>query len=165
LLRDLRVNQAVGASRKALRALLIVGLTAIGLLTLKNPVSVLLAPWLPPAVTDFLANLRLGRHIDAAATALWPSIRVELEVVVGVLLLLAAALLGARKNRLGAELAHLGLLLSVTNVDILLFYFEQFSSIITTGIQLLLLVGLLIYWRRNTWPSALVIHPGRVEHP
>jgi hypothetical protein len=146
------VRRVIGrlVSRQTLRVLLIVGLVGIGLLTLKNPVNVLLAPWLPPAVTDLLTNLRLGRHIDAPATALWPSIRLGLEVVVGVLLLLSAALLGARKNRLGAALAYLGLLLSLTTVDILLFYFEQFSSIITTAIQFLLLVGVLIYRRHKT---------------
>lgn len=145
------VRRVIGRliSRKTLRILLIVGLAGIGLLTLKNPVSVLLAPWLPPAVPEFLINLRLGRHIDAPATALWSSVRLGLEVVVGVLLLLSAGLLGARKNQLGAALAYLGLLLSLTTVDILLFYFEQFSSIITTAIQFLLLVGVLIYRRRK----------------
>jgi len=133
-----------------LRIYLIIGMVAIGLLTLKNPVSFILAPWLPPEFHTLLASLYLGRQVDASSAPLWFSIRLVLEVFVGGLLLTSAGFLMARKDRQGTGLGYVALLLSLTTVNILLFYFEQFSTIITTTIQFLLLIGIMIY-RRHKW--------------
>jgi hypothetical protein len=131
-----------------LRPVLMTGLLFIGLLTLKNPFGVLLAPWLPPNFTSFLEGLYIGRHIDVVADPFWYSLRVGLEVTAGISLLAAAGLFLAKKNRLGALLGYMALLLSLTTVNLLLFYFEQFSTIITTSLQFLLLLGI-IHYRRH----------------
>lgn len=136
-------------SDNSLRVILILGLTGLGLLTLKDPVTTLLGAALPPGVTSLLLNLRMGRHIDPSTTPLWSSVRVALEILVGFLLLASAGLLTARKKRLGAAAGYLGLLLSLTTLDILLFYFEQFSTIITTTFQVLLWIGIIIYRRHK----------------
>ncbi|MBN2385381.1 MAG: hypothetical protein JXB85_00045 [Anaerolineales bacterium] len=136
-------------SQPCLRVSLILGLTAIGLLTLKNPASVLLASWLPTKIIDLLASLYAGRQVDAASAPLWFAIRLGLEVVVGVLLLVSAGFLVAKRDRLATSLGSVALLLSLTTVNILLFYFEQFSTIITTSIQFLLLIGINAVRRRS----------------
>ncbi len=144
------VRVLAGAFSKAtLRALLVVGLTAIGLLSLKNPFSLLLAPWLPPELSALLSGLYIGRHIEATAAPLWSAIRLGLEVVVSLLLLSSAWLLGTKRDRLGAAAGNLGLLLSLSTVNILLFYFEQFSTIFTTAVQFLLLMGIYLFRRRS----------------
>jgi hypothetical protein len=130
-----------------LRVYLILGLLAIGLLTLKNPVGAGLAPWLPPDLSTLL-TVSIGRHVEAAAAPLLFSVRMGVEVIVGSLLLTAAGLLTANKNRLGTSVGNAGLFLSLTTMNILLFYFEQFSTIITAAIQFLLIAGLLVYRRR-----------------
>ncbi len=135
-------------SDRYLRIYLMLGLLAIGLLNLKNPISILLARWLPPNISALLA-IYAGRHVEAATSPLWSSIRLILEVSVGVLLLTAAGLLAVKRNRQGAAMGYVALLLSLTTVDVLLFYFEQFSTIITTMIQFLLLIGIVIYQRRS----------------
>jgi hypothetical protein len=139
-------------SDKNLRVNLIVGLSIIGLLTLKNPISVALTPWLPEGISKLL-TMSVGRHVEATTAPLWFSIRLVLEVVVGVLLLTSAGLLAAKRNKLGMAIGNVALLLSLTTVDILLFYFEQFSTIITTAIQFLLLIGIAFYRRRMSGPS------------
>ncbi len=147
-------------SENSLRLILVCGLTGIGLLSLKNPASALLAPVLPPGTIDFLLNLHVGRHVDVSSIGVWPSIRIWLEVIVGILLLTSATLLALKRKRVGAATGYLGLLISLTTVDILLFYFEQFSTIITTSIQLLLFGGLMIYRRREgrgSMPAAAVL--------
>jgi len=136
-------------SDELLRVSLIVGISAIGLLTLKNPIQVLLAGWLPPEVNSFLQNLYAGRHIDAPTAPLWSGIRLALELIVGSLLLVSAGLLAARRKRQGAAMAYAALLLSLTTVNLLLFYFEQFSTIITTLIQFILFLGIVYYRRRQ----------------
>lgn len=132
-----------------LRVYLIFGLLAIGLLTLKNPFSILLAPWLPPDIAKLLTSLYIGRHIEATTAPLWFSIRLGLEVIVGALLLASAGLLVAKRNRPGTAVGFFALLLSLTTVSILLFYFEQFSTVATTTIQFLLIIGVVVY-RRHT---------------
>jgi hypothetical protein len=135
-------------SDRYLRIYLMLGLLAIGLLNLKNPLSILLARWLPPNLSALL-GMYAGRHVEAATSPLWSSIRLILEVGVGVLLLTAAGLLAVKRNKQGAAMGYVALLLSLTTVDILLFYFEQFSTIITTAIQFLLLIGIVVYQRRT----------------
>jgi hypothetical protein len=144
-----RATRAVASlvSGERLRWLLIVGISAIGLLTLKNPVQVLLAGWLPPGVNIFLQAFYTGRHIAPAAAPFWFSARLTLEWIVGALLLASAGLLLFKRLKQGATMGYVALLLSLTTVNLLLFYFEQFSTIITTSIQFMLLLGLLRYQR------------------
>jgi len=89
----------------------------------------------------------VGREVGASAAPQWFAVRLALELAVGLLLLAAACLLAAKRRRIGITAGYFGLLLSLSTVNILLFYFEQFSTIITTGIQFAMLVGLLIYGR------------------
>lgn len=133
-------------SHDRLRVYLIVGLSAIGLLSLKNPFVILAGPFLPE-FTGWLASLHVGREVGASAAPQWFAVRLGLELAVGFLLLAAACLLAAKRRRIGITAGYFGLLLSLSTVNILLFYFEQFSTIITTGIQFAMLVGLLIYGR------------------
>ena len=142
----LRPVAALGTSRQ-FRILLAIGLLAIGLLNLKNPASILMSGWLPPAIGNIL-GLVSGRHIDAAAAPSLFEIRVVLELVVGLLLLASAFLLLARRASQGSALGSVALLLSLTTVNLLLFYFEQFSTIITTTVQFILLAGL-VYYRQS----------------
>jgi len=133
---------------RRLRWLLILGLLGIGLLMWKNPLSVLLGNKIGGEVGSFLASLRIGRQIEISSTGGWYEMRLGLEVVVGLLLLAAAILLLTKFKRQGVIVGIIGLLASLTTVDLLLFYFEQFSTIITTMIQLLLLIGLFYYRAR-----------------
>jgi hypothetical protein len=133
-------------SDEFLRISLITGISAIGFFTMKNFIQVVFARWLPPAIDIFLKNLYSGRHIDAAASPFWFNVRLILELVVGSMLLTSAGLLIARRTREGLRLAYAALLASLTTVNLLLFYFEQFSTIMTTLIQFTLLMEV-VYFR------------------
>jgi hypothetical protein len=134
-------------SHQNVKIYLIIGLLGIGLLNLKNPVTVLLAPWLPSGLVTFLDNLRLGSHPEIDPHQLFFSIRVGLEVLVGLLFLLAAFLLIFKRDKAGIQVGYAALLISLTTVDVLLFYYEQFSTILTTLVQFLLLIGISVYRR------------------
>ena len=70
------------------------------------------------------------------------------NVVAGLLLGLAAILMGMGKERRGLRFASLGLVLSLTVVDLLTFYFSQLYAVGDALTQLLLLFGATIYrWR------------------
>jgi hypothetical protein len=53
----------------------------------------------------------------------------------------------AGKNRQAINLGFLCLLVSVAVLDMLLFFFEQFSTVLTVGFQFILLFGLMHYRR------------------
>jgi hypothetical protein len=63
-------------------------------------------------------------------------------------LVVSAGLLIVNKDRSGATMGYIGLLLSLAAVNLVVFYFEQFSTIIPALVQFLLLLGVMYYRRR-----------------
>jgi hypothetical protein len=123
------------------------------LLTLKTPVHHLMAGWLPAELNNIL-DYHVGRYYEAATAPFWYKLRVTLELIVGMLLVISGGLTMVNRTRQGAALGYLALLVSLTAVDPLLYYFEQFSTVTTTSIQYLLLLEVLYYQRRlaSRWP-------------
>ena len=91
--------------------------------------------------------LGIGR-VSSAAGMFWFTLRVTLEGSVGLLLVLAALALLFGRELAGTTLGLIGLLLSLAGVNLLVFYFEQFSTIITATLQFLALIGLLRFRQR-----------------
>jgi hypothetical protein len=75
--------------------------------------------------------------------------------VVGLLLMVAAILLVIGRERRGSSLGYFGLLLSLTTVAPINFYFSQFGAISIALAQFALLMGVSLYRRRD-----LVQEPG-----
>lgn len=125
--------------------LLGVGMLLVSLLTLKNPVQVWLVHVMPnSALVDFL-NAHTGRQIAAAEAPVLFNTRLVLEILVGMVLLISVVLLAVRRKRVAFDLGYLSLLVSLTVLDLLLFYFEQFSTIVIVLIQFVVLFGLIYY--------------------
>jgi hypothetical protein len=53
-----------------------------------------------------------------------------------------------KQNKQGIYLTFTALIISFTSTNMLIFYFEQFSTIIMVAFQILLLIGLIEYNRR-----------------
>jgi hypothetical protein len=68
-----------------------------------------------------------------------------LELSVGLLLLFSTGLFVFGRDHLATAFASVGLLLSLAAVNLLVFYYDQFSSILTALIQLSLLSGIAYY--------------------
>lgn len=68
--------------------------------------------------------------------------------MVGLLLLLSATLLIGGREARGITLGYFALLFSLAGVNLLVFYFEQFSTILKAVVQFALLMGLLHTRRR-----------------
>ncbi len=79
----------------------------------------------------------------------WFSARLALEVSVGILLTISGIFLLLRKFKWGFALAKMSMLLVFTTVDLLIFYYDQFSTIFFVTIQLI--VFLLISEYRRRW--------------
>jgi hypothetical protein len=86
----------------------------------------------------------------SGASLNWYAARLALEISVGILLISAAILLNTKKQILAIAFGYLGLILSLTTVNLLIFYFDQFSTILTAFAQISVLLGLAYYRRHFT---------------
>jgi CHASE2 domain-containing sensor protein len=99
----------------------------------------ILAAWI-----DDLLSLGV---VTSKSGILWFATLTILEGLVGSLLIIAVILLLMKREGTGLALAAAGLLLSLVGVNLLVFYFKQFSTVITALIQFLIL--LLVYHYRS----------------
>lgn len=130
------------------RAIMAGGLAAWGIWAISYPANILGNLRSPAELEAVIARLISENYVRGALGLNLFKVRVGLEGSVGLLLLLAAVLWIVRRERQAVMLSYAGLLVSLTVVNPLLFYFEQFSTIINAGVQLLLLLGILYYRRR-----------------
>ena len=124
------------------------GMVILGLVTLKNPLQVWLERVIPNSPLVAFLHTHAGRQIAPVDAPLLFNTRLVLEVMVGLLLLLSVGLLAAGKKRLACNLAYFSLLVSLVVLDMLLFYFEQFSTVAIVLLQFVVLFGVIFYRAR-----------------
>ncbi len=130
-----------------MKAAIIGGVGALGLYSLVKFGRLLLV-LVGTASLESLVDYRvIAGQVAGDSGVIWFMARMGLEAGVALLLIAAAVTLGLGKDRLGIGLAYLSLLLSLTVVNLLVFYFEQFSTMIKASIEFVLLLGVL-YFRR-----------------
>src|SRR3990172_3692408 len=135
-------------TRARLRAGLAGGLAALGAYWAAHAAGLLLGGESTARLAEKLSALvALGRLHGERGLDLF-SLQLVLEGAVGALILLGAVLLLAGIEPWGLALNYFGLLLTLVGVNLLTFYFEQFSSIVGASVQLLLLLGVSYYRRR-----------------
>lgn len=166
---------------RRLKATLVGGLGFLGLGALIAPTATLIALALAPAET---IEVQLPNGSDpgfspivleylSSAVLVVLLIRLALGAVVGLLLVGAAVLLIIGREQAGALLGYFGLLLSLTTVTPLNFYFDQFKTIGGALIYFALLLGVILYRRRyllsdpdgNPLMPTPKISKGSIEHP
>jgi hypothetical protein len=135
-------------TRRRLKAGLVGGLLALGGFALVDFVSLLMAVRAPQRLEATVAEwVSLGQVADSSGL-FWFLARVSLEGMVGVLGVLAAFFLFSGMERRGVDVGVVGLLLALSAVNLLVFYFEQFSTIVKATLQFTLLMTLFYYRRR-----------------
>ena len=158
-------------TRRRFKGVLAIGLIALGLVTLaKAGVALgLLAVQGPEASLrgTFAGTINGLAHAwgIAAPRGVFRMTDQGLETAIGALFVCAAVLLVTRREQLGTALGSLGLLLSLTGVNLLTFYYDQFSGIATALCQLALLVGLAYYRQRYVTPEMAARHKTAIPAP
>ncbi len=84
---------------------------------------------------------------------IWFAIRLGVEGVVGFLSLVAAGGYLFKNEKFATTLAILGLTISLTVVNLMLFYLDQFSASINALVQLVIFLGVLAFRRRFLRPG------------
>jgi hypothetical protein len=138
-------------TRRRMRVALAVGLAGLGLATLAETglataVFTTLNP--PPATAGAAMGLEgllgLLRELRPGGGVFWYT-GLVLESSVAFMLLVAGGLLLLRRDQSATAFGYLGLLLSLTAANLLIFYYSQFAAIVTAGVQLVLFMGLAYY--------------------
>ena len=135
-------------TEKRLSWLLGVGLALLGLMTLKNPAQLWLERIIPNSVLVAFLRAHAGRQLAAIDAPGFFNTRLILEVLIGLLLLVSVGFLLAGRKRVAFDLGYFSLLLSLTVLGMLLFYFEQFSAVLIVGFQFIVLFGVMYYRRK-----------------
>jgi hypothetical protein len=125
---------------KRLRALLIGGLSGLGLFAVFHGMQFLIARFTPEV------------QLSSIATTYWFLGRVLIELIVSLMILASVFLLLFGQVNRGLSYAYYSLILSLSAVNLLVFYFNQFSTIVPAMIQFTLLL-LVIYYRRHFLPT------------
>jgi hypothetical protein len=154
-------------TRPRFRAALAGGLLALGLVALANMLQALPVGPMMGSLERVLERLVAEGQLSGSSGLSFFMARLALETSVGLLLLIAAGLLIAGKDQMGISFGYLGLLLSLTTVNLLAFYFDQFSAIVTASVQFTIFLGL-VYYRRKFLPEPKAPFPVpdfREDHP
>jgi hypothetical protein len=131
--------------RRRLKTILAVGLGVLGVWAFANLVVLLVIALEPGQIVATL--LTTGRVASPRAAILFV-VRLALEGSVGLLLLVGTGLLAVGQERRGISIGYFGLLLSLTTINLLVFYFDQFSAVTGSLIQFGMVLGLAYYRRR-----------------
>ena len=123
-------------TEKRIRALIIGGLFGLGINSFYSTVLALTARFTPEI------------PISAQGTVYWFFARVGLDGVVALMLIVSAIFMLFGQVQRGLSYSYYSLILALTTVNLLVFYFNQFSTIIPALVQFTLLL-LVIYYRRH----------------
>jgi hypothetical protein len=103
----------------------------------------------PSQRVDFLAAMLSDLPSTSRFDMYWASMHLVLDGAVGLVLALSAVLLFVERDRWGLELGSVALLVSLLVLNVVLFYIEQFSTIMTAVYQYVTLQGLYYYQRKH----------------
>jgi hypothetical protein len=135
-------------TRKRARILLAAAWIAWGIWSLLSPLKVILNRRNEEALLSIIDSMVDAHLIDAAITQSLFQLRILLSLSLGILIILAAIILLLKKDRIAAYVAFWTLLISITVSNLLLFYFDQFSTIFNAAVQFFLLFTLIAYQRK-----------------
>jgi hypothetical protein len=135
-------------TKRRIKAVLAGGLFAMGVFAFFGLFRLLFMA-MDPVRLEYLIGewVSLGQ-VASVTGVFWFTARVTLEGFVGLLFLIASGLLIANRDRQGIAIGYIGLLLSLAAINLMVFFFEQFSTIITASVQFGLLL-LVFYFRRR----------------
>jgi hypothetical protein len=135
-------------SRQELRIILAGGLAALGGIQVVGLIRLVAALPAPERLGAILTGWILESHVSSLTAVYWYSARLAMEATLGLVLILSGGLLILQKRKLGISLGVIGLMFSIVAVNPLVFYFDQFSTILPAAIHFLWLLLLLHYQRK-----------------
>ncbi|MCE1252953.1 MAG: hypothetical protein LWX83_05320 [Anaerolineae bacterium] len=122
------------------KSILIFCLMALGIWMVFSPVVIISMLNNPGEFSRMLSGLMENHIVRSPMGLTWFQAKIGFEGSLGVMLIISSILLLIRKDRYGIILAYMGLIVSLTVADLIVFYFNQFSTIIIAIIQFIVLM-------------------------
>ncbi len=139
-------------ARRRYRTLLAILLLLLGIWQLTLPLRLTFLMHSLPHLQQTLASMAGSQLVQGSISLSAFEVRLALDGTIGILLVAGSIFLILGYDKRGAWLGYLGLLMTLTVANLLVFYFEQFSTIINALIQLIVLLGLMRYRRKYLLP-------------
>lgn len=135
--------------RRTMRLALATALLVTGGVAFVDLTVTLIAFFSPDRLQDLLRDLIITQPlISGAASLSWAIVRLVLEGLVGGLLTLSGALMLMGSDNRGTDLGRFSLLISLTTINLITLYFAQFTALVSTIYQFILLLALIRYRSR-----------------
>ncbi|MBN1266319.1 MAG: hypothetical protein JXA25_12555 [Anaerolineales bacterium] len=135
-------------TRPRLRWVLIAGLSALAAVSILNLIRFSLGTFQPETLEILLIQLIENKPIAGIQSLYGFLIQTGVQAAAGLFCLSSVILFFLKKDQRALTLAYYGLLLCLTIGNILIFYYEQFSTIILASLQFLLLLAVLDFRNR-----------------
>ncbi len=128
------------------RILVILGLAFAGVGSLIELTVFAAALLSPDLMKSLITSLLLSQNlVTSPQSVTWFLVLMVLSSVTGFMMVAGGFFIFVGRSSFGSELGYLGLLIALTMVNVLLFYFSQFAAVSTTIGEFALLVVLLRY--------------------
>jgi len=132
-------------TRRKLKAAILVSLLVLAARMVFYPMLVISLIQNPTELSKIMMNLADEHVVNAAGGLTWLQARIGLEGSLGVVLFISAILIVSRKEKTGILLGYLALIFTLTIVNLVVFYFNQFSTIILAFFQFFVLLLMVRY--------------------
>ncbi len=149
--------EAKYVSRRTARIVIVIGLLAFGVLAIQDLLPIVRAIFSPDSANELgaaIVNAGLARSVNGL---LWYLARQVLEGLVGLMLIGGAGLLLTNRERAGLQFSYIALVLYLLTVNLLVLYFDQFTTILLTVLQFGLLLAVMRY-RQRYFPGMRTPH-------
>ena len=143
-----RVVEGRYITARMVKAFLVISLFLLGLPSMSRFLAFMEASSTPSGMDAFMSTLAQELPSPFRFSGRWPVGYIVADSVMGASLVAASALMLLRRERWGVELGSVGLLAYLLGLNLILFYLEQFSTIVTAGAQYLALQTLYYYHRK-----------------
>ncbi|MAT40957.1 MAG: hypothetical protein CL609_01355 [Anaerolineaceae bacterium] len=143
-----RVLESKWFSQRTFRLVLICALIGWGIYTLISPWVIIRAFNNTLFLNQLIQNLVNQNLVRNQSGLTWFQAHVAVEGTLAVITIICGLLFLIKREKVAVRMAIANLLVTFTIANLLLFYFDQFSTIINATIQLLLFLGLIRYQQR-----------------
>ena len=131
--------------RNRMRLIIAASLIISGIFTLFEPLVFLSSFDNPAVIEQIFFDLFNQRLVKNASGITWFEAQIILEGLIGLISTLSGILLIIKREILGVRIAIFTLLFTLTTANLLMFYFDQFSTIANAIVQFIILLMLIRY--------------------
>ena len=155
----IRVFEAKWFGKKRMRMILVTALLAWGAYTIFEPWAILRIFDNPDALSIIIENLISNNLVRNQSGLNWFQAKIGLEGTLGFFSILSGIFIFLRREQLGVNIGIATMLIMMGVANLILFYFDQFSTIVNASIQFLIFLLLVRFRTRFLVKNEILIQP------